>query len=101
MINVRSSSAIIRILLLTLAACFLLEIHAQTSRNNPRADSTANTSPKTPGTGEPFDTKETNLPESEMRPLIERYTVDRGSLTRSYPVSISSTRQTRFRQFYS
>src|SRR5439155_14920350 len=48
-----------------------------------------------------FDTKETNLSESEMRSLIERYTVDRGSLTRSYPVSISLARQTLFRQFYS
>ncbi|HKZ02096.1 MAG TPA: DUF885 family protein [Pyrinomonadaceae bacterium] len=39
--------------------------------------------------------------ESEMRPVIERYVVDRGSLARSYPVSISSERRTRFRQFYS
>ena len=35
-----------------------------------------------------------------MRGAIERYTVDRGSLTRSYPVSLSPTRQARFRQFY-
>ena len=100
MINARSSSAIVRILLLTLAACFLIEIHAQTSQKTPRADSTANTSPKTASTDELFDTKETNLLDSEMRPLIERYTVDRGSLTRSYPASISSARQARFRQFY-
>src|SRR5437016_8147454 len=101
MINARSSSAIVRILLLTLAACFLIEIQAQTSRKSPRADSTANTSSsKTASTDELFDTKETILPESEMRSLIERYTVDRGSLTRSYPASISSARQARFRQFY-
>jgi uncharacterized protein (DUF885 family) len=37
---------------------------------------------------------------SEMRAAIERYTVDRGSLTRSYPVAISPTRRTRFRKFY-
>src|SRR5439155_5667382 len=47
-----------------------------------------------------FDTKETNLSESEMRSLIERYTVDRGSLTRSYPGSISLARQALFRHFY-
>jgi uncharacterized protein (DUF885 family) len=101
MINARSSSATITILLLTLVACFLLETHAQTSRKSPRADSTANTSSKTASRDELFDTKDTNLPESEMRSLIERYTVDRGSLTRSYPAAISSARQARFRQFYS
>src|SRR5438876_2406878 len=36
-----------------------------------------------------------------MRSLIERYTVDRGSLTRSYPGSISLARQALFRHFYS
>jgi uncharacterized protein (DUF885 family) len=39
-------------------------------------------------------------PESEMRPVIERFVVDRGSLARSYPVLVSSARRTRFRQFY-
>jgi uncharacterized protein (DUF885 family) len=51
---------------------------------------------------------QTNAPElndvdnakSELRPVIERYVADRGSLTRSYPVDISSARQTRFQQFY-
>jgi uncharacterized protein (DUF885 family) len=37
---------------------------------------------------------------SELRPVIERYVADRGSLTRSYPVDISSARQARFKQFY-
>ncbi|HEX7331410.1 MAG TPA: DUF885 family protein [Pyrinomonadaceae bacterium] len=37
---------------------------------------------------------------SEMRSAIERYTVDRGSLTRSYPVAVSRTRRERFRKFY-
>ena len=35
-----------------------------------------------------------------MRSAIERYTVDRGSLTRSYPVAISGSRRERFRKFY-
>ena len=51
---------------------------------------------------------QTNTPElsdidnakSELRPVIERYVADRGSLTRSYPVDISPARQTRFQQFY-
>jgi uncharacterized protein (DUF885 family) len=37
---------------------------------------------------------------SEMRDAIERYTVDRGSLTRSYPVAVSSARRERFKKFY-
>src|SRR5205823_6058648 len=102
MIYTRSSSAVAIIVLLTLTAGFLMQSQAQTSRQTARPDSTKSaSSSKTTSPDELFDTKETNLPESEMRPLIERYTVDRGSLTRSYPASISSARQTRFRQFYS
>ena len=37
---------------------------------------------------------------SEMRSHIERYTVDRGSLARSYPVAVSKSRRERFRKFY-
>jgi len=36
-----------------------------------------------------------------MRSAIERYTVDRGSLTRSYPVAVSPARRERFKKFYS
>ena len=39
-------------------------------------------------------------PDSEMRPLIESYVVDRGSLTRSYPGSMSPARRARFQEFY-
>jgi uncharacterized protein (DUF885 family) len=35
-----------------------------------------------------------------MRSAIERYTVDRGSLTRSYPVAVSPWRRERFKKFY-
>src|SRR5262245_45597325 len=38
---------------------------------------------------------------SEMRPIIEAYVVDRGSLQRSFPVATSPTRRERFRKFYS
>src|SRR2546427_720891 len=38
---------------------------------------------------------------SEMRPVIEYYLADRGSLLRSYPVANSPARRERFRKFYS
>src|SRR5437870_3148108 len=101
MFHPRSSPAV-TISLLTLMTCFLIQSQAQTSRQTVRSDSTKSALPsKTASTDELFDTKETNLSESEMRSLIERYTVDRGSLTRSYPVSISLARQALFRHFYS
>src|SRR5512134_3606411 len=37
---------------------------------------------------------------SEMRPLIERFTDDRASLTRTYPLRLSSTRSARLKQLY-
>jgi uncharacterized protein (DUF885 family) len=40
------------------------------------------------------------VPVSEMRSAIERYTVDRGSLARSYPVAVSRARRERFKRFY-
>lgn len=43
---------------------------------------------------------QTTTPVSEMRAAIERYTADRGSLMRSYPVAISATRRARFKKFY-
>jgi uncharacterized protein (DUF885 family) len=42
-----------------------------------------------------------DLAPSEMRPIIEYYVVDRGSLQRSYPVTSSPARRDRFRKFYS
>lgn len=43
-----------------------------------------------------------NKPEkvSEMRTTIERYTLDRGNLTRSYPVAMSPNRRARMKKFY-
>jgi hypothetical protein len=46
------------------------------------------------------DLKDLDNSQSEVKPLIERYVVDRGSLTRSYPAEISPARQARFKQFY-
>ncbi|HEY8225953.1 MAG TPA: DUF885 family protein [Pyrinomonadaceae bacterium] len=61
---------------------------AQNGRSKSTADKTA-TEPLAP------------FPVSEMRAGIERYTVDRGTLARSYTVSYSTTRRERFRKFYS
>ncbi len=45
------------------------------------------------------DMKDLDSSPSELRSLIERYVVDRGSLARSYPMEISTSRQARFKQF--
>lgn len=50
--------------------------------------------------GDRVDVAELKPPESEMRGAIERYTTDRASLARSYPVALSPARQARFKQFY-
>ena len=44
--------------------------------------------------------EEFKLPPSEMRGIIERYTIDRASLSRSFPVDQSQSRRDRFKQFY-
>src|SRR5262249_23344133 len=47
------------------------------------------------------DLKDLDNSQSEARSLIRRYVVDRGSLSRTYPMEISPSRQARFKQFYS
>src|SRR5215468_1586306 len=47
------------------------------------------------------DLKDLDSSPSELRGLIERYVVDRASLSRSYPVEISPARRARFKQFNS
>jgi uncharacterized protein (DUF885 family) len=69
-----SKAAVVAVLL----CCFLVQVTAQ---NGAR-------------------TKTKLEPVSEMRAPIERYTLDRGSLTRSYPVAISQARRDRFRKLY-
>src|SRR5215813_122537 len=66
---------------------------AQRSTSGPEARSLSTTADEIP-------LDDLNTPESEMRGVIERYIVDRGSLTRSYPIALSPARQARFRQFY-
>jgi uncharacterized protein (DUF885 family) len=83
----RSARPLVVILLL---CCFLIPIAAQTSTRT-------NGGSKPKAAAAPNGGKETV---SEMRSAIERYTVDRGSLTRSYPVATSRTRRERFKKFY-
>jgi uncharacterized protein (DUF885 family) len=85
MIHLRRSSIAV-ILTISLASCIFVPGQAQTTKKPVRMDANA--------------TSDLSPNESELRPFIERYTVDRGSLARSYPVAISAMRQTRFRQLY-
>src|SRR5437867_9573307 len=73
--------------ILILTACFSIQTPAQGTKTNGAKPKTA--------AAEPVDAKE-----SEMRPAIERYTVDRGSLQRSFPVATSPARRERFRKLY-
>jgi uncharacterized protein (DUF885 family) len=78
---------------LLLAGCLSLESIAQTPSKATRTKATSAV--------ETLDASDVKAPESEMRAIIEYYVVDRGSLARSYPVSISPARRDRFRKFYS
>lgn len=87
----RSASQAVVVLLLLV--CLLIQVPAQT-RNNARSNGAR---PKPAPEAEPANGK---TPVSEMRASIERYALDRGSLTRSYPVNMSPTRRDRFKKFY-
>jgi uncharacterized protein (DUF885 family) len=71
----------------------------ENAKNEKMPPHTASTAPDVPDPKD-HDLKDIDSSNSEMRPWIERYVLDRGSLSRSYPVEISPTRQTRFKQFY-
>ena len=74
-----------------LLSSFLIQVPAQSNtRNN------VGTRPKAPAA----DGNGARSPVSEMRSAIERYSVDRGSLARSYPVAVSRTRRERFKKYY-
>jgi uncharacterized protein (DUF885 family) len=76
----------------SLLCCFLIQIPAQTAnRTNGNGRSRPATAAADPNG---------KAPVSEMRSAIERYTVDRGSLARSYPVAVSRSRRERFKKFY-
>ena len=84
---------------LILVLCFSIVGPAQTLSNSVGIRKpTPTTNSRAAGAIDPADL---NSSESEMRPIIEYYVVDRGSLQRSYPVAISPARRERFRKFYS
>ena len=83
---------------LVLIFCFSIAGPAQTFSKSAGRPGTRGADSRLNGSIDPANL---NSPESEMRSLIERYTVDRGSLARSYPVSMSPARAARFRLFYS
>src|SRR6185369_8188791 len=76
--------------IIILTPCFSVQTPAQGPKTNGAKPKAASAS-----------TTETTEPVSEMRAAIERYTVDRGSLQRSYPVATSPARRERFRKLYS
>ena len=84
-------SAFRALVVVLLLCCFLTQIPAQ---SNTRSNGGAR--PKS-APGEPNGSK---APVSELRSAIERYSVDRGSLARSYPVAVSRGRRERFKKFY-
>jgi len=75
---------------LLLLGCLLINVPAQTRSNGARSRPVAS--------AEPVNGKA--APVSEMRAAIERYSVDRGSLARSYPVGMSPARRERFKKYY-
>ena len=95
----RSAQAVVVVVLI---GSFLLGVPAQT-RNGGAKPNGARTKAAAPvkaaASEETVDGKA--MPVSEMRAAIERYTVDRGSLARSYPVNMSPARRERFKKFYS
>ena len=81
---------------LLLLICLLINAPAQTRNGGTRSNGAR------PAATAPAETMNGKAaPVSEMRAAIERYSVDRGSLARSYPVGMSTARRDRFKKFYS
>lgn len=89
MIRFRHWSTLVTIFAVAILAGFLFKSSAQKTRG---ASSPSKVSNETSAVGD--------LAPSEMRPILEYYVVDRGSLQRSFPVVSSPTRRERFRKFY-
>jgi uncharacterized protein (DUF885 family) len=81
------------LVVVSLLCCFLIQIPAQTSN---RTNGGGRAKPAATA----LDPNGGKAAVSEMRAPIERYTVDRGSLQRSYPVAYSRSRRERFKKFY-
>ena len=75
------------ITIISVSGCFFLQPAARASADNPPSDS--------------IDLGDLNSPASEMRGMIERYSVDRASLNRFHTVAYSPARFARLKQFCS
>jgi hypothetical protein len=84
---------------LGLAFCISIVTLTQTSSILAQRDKSSNGGK--PKAGASAIAPDQATPESEMRPILEYYVVDRGTLQRSFPVASSPTRRERFRKFYS
>jgi len=83
--------SLVAILILTACLSTNTAVSAQKTNGRKAKEAEVTASSKT----ETLDSKD-----SEMRAPIERYTVDRGSLQRSFPVATSPARRDRFRKLY-
>jgi uncharacterized protein (DUF885 family) len=100
MIPGRSASTATVGAVLILIGCLVIQSPAQTRTKTSRTETArSKTPPATTGTNT-INANDPSSPESEMRPIIEYYVVDRGSLQRSYPVPSSPARRERLRKFY-
>ena len=90
MIRFRHWSTFVTMFAVAILAGFLSKSSAQKTRG-------ASTATKTPADTSAVE----DLAPSEMRPILEYYVVDRGSLQRAFPVASSPARRERFRKFYS
>jgi hypothetical protein len=90
MIRFRYWSTLVTVFTVAILAGFLFKSSAQKTRG-------ASTASKASANTSAVD----DLAPSEMRPILEYYVVDRGSLQRSFPVASSPARRERFRKFYS
>ena len=89
MIRFRHLSVIAILFAVVVLAGFLFQSSAQ--RQKVASNSSKASADSDPADGAP----------SEMRPILEYYVVDRGTLQRSFPVANSPARRERFRKFYS
>src|SRR6476660_10422382 len=83
--------SLVAILILTACLSTNTAVSAQKTNGRKAKEAEVTASSKT----ETLDSKD-----SEMRAPIERYTVDRGSLQRAFPVATSPARRERFRNLY-